>query len=276
MSSVTHRLEAAGDTLELVQITDTHLGREAGGTLLSMDTDFSLRCVIDLVRQEHPRLDLVLATGDIADNGAPTAYRRARDYFDQLPAETFWLPGNHDCAQTMARELGAGGALVRFILSAHWQIIMLNSQVPGEVGGTLGDSELDWLKACLEQGAQTGLHSLVCLHHQPRPMGCAWIDSQQLSDGDEFWQTLSRYPEVRGVLWGHVHQQLDSFEAGVRLMSSPSSCVQFAPGEDDFKVDDMPPGYRWMKLHADGEIETGVARVMGVDFPVDLESSGYE
>lgn len=276
MSSVTRKLETVGDTLELVQITDTHLGREEGATLLNLDTDFSLRCVIDLVKQEHPQLDMVLATGDIADNGSPTAYRRAGQYFAELPAETFWLPGNHDSSETMASELGPQGVLVRSILSTHWQIIMLNSQVPGEVGGTLGTGELDWLKACLEQGAQAGLHSLVCLHHQPQPMGCAWIDRQQVSDGDDFWQIISRYPEVRALLWGHVHQQLDSFRDGVRLMSSPSTCVQFAPGQDEFKVDDMPPGYRWIKLHADGEIESGVARVMGVDFPVDLASSGYE
>lgn len=275
MSSAIRKLEGAGDTLQLVQITDTHLGRDQGGTLLDLDTDFSLRCVIDVVKQEHPRLDLVLATGDIADSGTAAAYQRAAEYFAELPAETFWLAGNHDCPDTMARMLGPGGVLVRSVLSDHWQIIMLNSQVPGEVGGTLGAEEMDWLKACLDQGAQAQQHSLICLHHQPRPMGSGWIDCQQLSDGDDFWQLVSQYPEVRGVLWGHVHQQLDGSHNGVRVMSTPSSCVQFAPGADNFKVDDMPPGYRWLTLHANGDIESGVGRVMGVEFPVNLDSQGY-
>jgi len=76
-------------------------------------------------------------------------------------------------------------------------------------------------------------------------------------------------------LWGHVHQQLQLERDGVLLMSTPSSCIQFAPGSADFKVDDQSPGYRWLDLHADGRIETGVSRVSGVDFEFDLDSSGY-
>ena len=59
-------------------------------------------------------------------------------------------------------------------------------------------------------------------------------------------------------------------------MSTPSSCIQFARHSDDFKVDELAPGYRWLRLHADGSIETDVVRVEGVHFPVDLDSGGYE
>ena len=77
MSSLVHELDGVGETISLVQITDTHLCRDEGVTLLGLDTDFSLRCVIDLVKQEVPGVHAVLATGDIADNGAATAYQRA-------------------------------------------------------------------------------------------------------------------------------------------------------------------------------------------------------
>jgi len=61
----------------------------------------------------------------------------------------------------------------------------------------------------------------------------------------------------------------------VRLLASPSTCVQFAPGSESFKVDDQPPGYRWLTLHTDGRIETGVSRVRETKFIVDLDSGGY-
>ena len=44
--------------VRVVQLTDTHLCRARGGTLLGMDTDHSLQSVIDLVRKERPALDL--------------------------------------------------------------------------------------------------------------------------------------------------------------------------------------------------------------------------
>ena len=59
------------------------------------------------------------------------------------------------------------------------------------------------------------------------------------------------------------------------LVISTSTCVQFAPGSAGFKADDKPPGYRWLALHGDGRIETGVSRVTEVAFTVDLDSGGY-
>ncbi len=106
-------------------------------------------------------------------------------------------------------------------------------------------------------------------------MGSAWIDQQMVVDSEAFWHTLSGFDQVRAVLWGHVHQHLDSKRGDVQLLATPSSCIQFAPASDDFKVDDVAPGYRWLDLLADGRIETGISRVTDVKFEVDLESKGY-
>ena len=186
-----------------------------------------------------------------------------------------WLPGNHDRADTMAQVLGKDGVLCRAIDAGRWLIVMLNSQIPGEVGGELGADELAWLDTCLGGARSREQHCLVCLHHQPVPMGSDWIDEQMVADREAFFATLGRYSGVRAVLWGHVHQQLDTEKDGIRLMSTPSSCIQFAPNSYDFKIDDMPPGYRWLDLHADGSITTAVSRVEDIRFDVDLESDGY-
>ena len=275
MTVVVRQLTVDGDCLHLVQITDTHLNHVEGGTLLGLDTDFSLRQVIDLVRRERARVDLLLGTGDISDHGSEDAYHRAQAYFGEFATPVLWLVGNHDHAETMAGVLGEQGELERIAESSSWQIVMLNSQIPGEVGGNLGAAELQWLETRLADAQARGLHSLVCLHHQPVPMGSAWIDKQVLTDRDDFFSIVDRFECVRGVLWGHVHQCFDQQRAGVQLMSTPSSCIQFAPGSKDFKVDDAAPGYRWLDLHANGRIDTGVSRVQGVKFDVDLNSTGY-
>jgi Icc protein len=275
MSPPIHQLEVAGDSLRLVQITDTHLRSEPGGTLLGLDTDYSLGHVIDLVLDQRGEMDGVLATGDISDHGSEKAYLRARDYFARLPADTFWIAGNHDRRDLMEKVLGRDGLLVRAMQAGRWQVVLLNSQIPGEVGGELGPEELAWLESCLEDAAGKQLYTLICLHHQPVPMGSAWIDQQQVTDSEAFFSLVDRFPLVRGILWGHVHQQLDSRRKGVKMMSTPSSCIQFAPHSDDFKVDDIAPGYRWLELKADGSIETAVCRVEGVTFDVDLDSQGY-
>ncbi|TGD73172.1 3',5'-cyclic-AMP phosphodiesterase [Mangrovimicrobium sediminis] len=268
-------LSPAGDSVHLVQITDTHLCEAPGGTLLGMDTDRSLRLVVEQVLRERPHIDLVLATGDLSDRGSRSAYQRLVDYLGRLSAPSFWLPGNHDNRAEMAAVLAGTGELCEVVLAGRWQIVMLDSQIPGEVGGALGEAELQRLQAALADGEAQGLYTLVCLHHQPVPVGSQWLDEQMVADDMAFWELVEAHPGVRGVLWGHVHQQIDRRRGPVALMASPSTCVQFAPGSAGFKADDQPPGYRWLELRADGSIETAVSRVTDAEFFVELDSGGY-
>ncbi len=264
-----------GDCVSIVQLTDTHLCKAQGGTLLGMDTDHSLQSVIDLVKAQRPAMDLLLGTGDLSDQGALEAYRRLQEYFAQLTGANCWLPGNHDDRANMTAVVDHPLRLCREIRLGRWQVLMLDSQVPGEVGGELGPAELAFLEEALAAAVTDELYSLVCLHHQPVKIGCEWLDEQMVADAPAFFSVLDRFPGVRGVLWGHVHQQVDRLLGDIQLMATPSTCVQFAPGSAVFKADSAAPGYRWLELLPDGTLLTGVSRVDGVSFNVDLDSGGY-
>lgn len=262
--------------VDVLQITDTHLGVEPNTPLLSMDTDDSLLAVLDLAGKVLPAPDLMLATGDLSDQGALNAYFRLRDYTRSVCQHQFWLLGNHDHAETLRQATDDNKDLIRNdIRVGAWQIVMLNSQIPGQVGGRLGPRQLALLEEALQAGADAGLNTLVCLHHQPEPVGSAWIDSQAVVDADEMFAVIEQYPNAKAVLWGHVHQEVDYLRKSVRMLATPSTCIQFARHSDDFKVDDLPPGFRHLQLLPDGSINTQVYRVTDRTFTVDLGSSGY-
>ena len=231
-------VDAPSDVVCVVQLTDTHLCQTRGGTLLGMDTDHSLQSVINQVKQERPDVHLLLGTGDLSDGGARAAYDRLQVYFDQLTADNYWLPGNHDNRSAMAAAASRPVRLCKEIRVPRWQVLLLDSQVPGQVGGELGEAELTLLEAALHAAQEQSLYTLVCLHHQPVKVGCLWLDEQMVADADAFFAVLDRYPGVRAVLWGHVHQEIDRQRNGVRLLASPSTCVQFAAGSEKFKADD--------------------------------------
>jgi len=276
LASVRQLAPAPGAPLRIVQITDCHLGDRPGSTLLGVDTDHSLAATIDLVLQERPAPDIVLATGDLANHGSANAYLRLLAQLKRLNAPVAMLPGNHDDARVMQESLRADPLLLCHTIEAtRWQIVMLESQVAGEVGGTLGSAQLASLDESLARSARADRYSLLCLHHHPVPIGSAWLDEQQVSDAGEFFEIVDRYAGVRGILWGHVHQALDRQRGNVRLMCSPSTCVQFAPGSADFQLDATKPGYRWLELFDDGRIESGISRLVTADFTVDLNSRGY-
>lgn len=261
------------DAVLLVQLSDSHLFADADVTLLGMNTRDSLQRVIDLVREQQPPVDLVLATGDLSQDGTLASYQQFRDMTAPMGAPARWLPGNHDEPQIMADAAVHSDLLEPVVDVGNWRVTLLDSAVPGSVPGYLQDQQLQLLVQALSEAPNR--HHLVCLHHHPVSIGCAWMEPIGLRNPDALFAVLDRFPQVKAVLWGHVHQEIDSELNGVRLLASPSTCIQFAPGSEDFQVSDQAPGYRWLRLHADGRLETGVERVKDFAFTVDYGSNGY-
>lgn len=257
----------------VVQLSDSHLFAEADGQLLGMQTRDSLKAVVDLVLAEQPDIDLVLATGDLSQDGSVESYQAFRAESDRLDASKRWIPGNHDELREMA--IGAQGSefLDPVVDIGNWRITMLDSAVPGSVPGYLEDKQLQLLAQALSEAPER--HHLVCLHHHPVPIGAAWMEPIGLRNPEALFSVLERFPQTRALLWGHVHQEFDQARHGVRLMASPSTCIQFAPNSVDFALDSRAPGYRWLRLLDDGQIETGVSRIDPTLFEVDLSGAGY-
>ena len=261
------------DPALLVQISDSHLFAEADGTLLGMNTRDSLQKVIELVRAQQPQIDLILATGDISQDGTLESYQQFREQTGQLDAPARWIPGNHDEPRIMAEAAVQSALLEPVVDIGNWRVTLLDSAVPGSVPGFLQDEQLQLLAQALSEAPER--HHLVCFHHHPVSIGCEWMEPIGLRNPEAFFEVLDRFPQARAVLWGHVHQEIDQMRNGVRLIASPSTCIQFEPGSEDFKVGEQAPGYRWLRLLPDGRLETGVERVIGFEFQVDYGSNGY-
>jgi len=92
-------------------------------------------------------------------------------------------------------------------------------------------------------------------------MGSRWLDRVGLTNAAEFLHTIDAHHNVRGIVWGHVHQAYDALRKGVRLLATPSTCAQFLPNNDHFAVDPRPPAYRTLELRADGTLLTEVVWV---------------
>ncbi|HEY5739590.1 MAG TPA: 3',5'-cyclic-AMP phosphodiesterase [Gammaproteobacteria bacterium] len=246
--------------VRIVQLTDCHILAGDGERLRGVDTRRSFEAVLAAALRDNSRIDLILATGDLAEDGSAEAYRYLAASFTAAGLPTFWLPGNHDDPATMRTHL-AGAAMrdARLVLSGNWLILMLDSTLAGQVRGRVAEAELDFMDGALRRHADR--HALVCLHHQALEADSEWIDAKGLENSAQLRDRLTAHANVRGVLWGHVHQELYRHRDGIEWMSTPSTCVQFMPGSREFAVDDQPPGYRYLVLGEDGAIETGVRRL---------------
>lgn len=265
---------ADSDAVRVVQITDPHLYKNDDGKLLGLTTAESFNAVVDSVKLLPSTPDLMLVTGDISQDGTPESYQRLTTGLQTLAYPKFWIPGNHDELPVMAQHLSAPTLLAdKRIVIGKWQIVLLNSAVPHRVYGKLQQDQLDFLRAAISEHPQH--HLLVVLHHHPVKVDCFWLDTIGLNNADAFFAVLNQHQGVKAVLWGHVHQDFDQIQNGVRLLATPSTCVQFKPHSVEFQADSESPGYRSLVLRGDGSIETEVHRIRHMEFTVDYSVKGY-
>ena len=261
------------ESLQLIQITDLHLFANPQDQLLGINTRESFDRVLALVKKNHPKLDALVITGDLSQDDSLESYRYLEQQLNSLACPTFLFPGNHDSLPYLQQIADKREYLEKIVRTPYWQLIFLNSQVEGAVFGTLDDAELALLEQALHE--RPDLHTLISFHHHILPMNSRWLDTINLRNHEYFKEMIERHPQVRAVLCGHVHQESDEVVNKVRYLSTPSTCLQFKRFNDDFAVDTLQPGYRWLQLHSDGRIDSAVERLTGNDFQPDVHSHGY-
>ena len=243
--------------MRLIQLTDCHLFDDPRARLGGVDTHRTLAAVIDDMACADPTPDVVLATGDLTQNGEAGAYGRMRCLLQRLALPVYCLPGNHDHRETFNAAMpGDDIHVTRSLCRDGWQILFLDSTIPGEDDGRLSEDELTALDEAL--GARPDDHALVCLHHHPVVVGGAWRDFVSLENPDDLFAVLDRHPRVRGLLFGHIHQAFDGERHGVKLMATPSTCFQFKDDNGNLGTADDPPAYRRLTLAPDGAIESTI------------------
>lgn len=210
--------------------------------------------VLDDYRQSGWQADFVAVTGDLIQDDSAEAYVHFREVFGALGLPVLCVPGNHDVRALMKEALSAEPFHYCGAVEANnWLVVGIDSCVSEQAGGHVGAAELDRLAAIIDSSAMQ--HVLILLHHPPVPMGSRWLDSVGMDNGAEFLDKARASGRVRLALFGHVHQAYDADHDGIRVVGTPSTCRQFAKGSAEFALDDNPPAYRRLSLHADGRFE---------------------
>lgn len=248
--------------LLVAQITDTHLfadpNQEWKGTL----TAKTLRSVLELIEQLQPQPDLLLLTGDLSQDETPESYQQLQTLVSSLSIPSYWIAGNHDRLPLMEQNLTEKPFFAdKSFQVGGWQFILLNSAIPGCVHGELSPQSLEWLEHQLQQA--NNCPTLISLHHPPFCVNSAWMDDIGLHHAEELLDILDRNPQVRLVVFGHIHQEFAHDRQGVRYLGTPSTCIQFTPNSPKIALDSLPPGFRLFELYPDGRWETKVERVEG-------------
>jgi Icc protein len=209
----------------IAHLSDPHLVVGPLGATPAQRLHLALGRVLAL----DPQPDCVVITGDVADHARIEEYAAVRALIGSFPLPLHLVAGNHDDSETMVTAF-AGTSFMpgpTYVVDyPRASVIVLDSSIPGRVGGQLGDSQLAWLDEQL--GRRTDRPALVCLHHPPMPIGLPSFDRIGLEDGADLAAVISRHPQVLRVLAGHAHRPVFAAFAGTTLALAPSTYRQSA------------------------------------------------
>lgn len=260
--------------LRILQISDSHLFADPKGSLLGVETLSALQAVIALAKAEAGDLDLILATGDLVQDHSTDGYHLVQQQLSSFGVPVYALPGNHDDAALMQKQLVGGQVSMPFaVRHGHWLLIQLDSSQPGSEVGHLSAATLTSLQA--ELSANPDAQVLISVHHQPVPVGSPWLDTMMIDNADRLFEILDTHTQVRALIFGHVHQVFEGRYKDIQLFGCPATCFQFTQNQPSFGLDAIPPGCRLLELSADGRIESRVMRLPELPQGIDYSSQGY-
>jgi 3',5'-cyclic-AMP phosphodiesterase len=260
--------------LTILQITDMHILRSPGETLVGIDTEHYFHEILERAFSSQAHFDLVLVTGDLAQTPCQSSYQRILSCLQAYDTQCICLPGNHDDFELMQEILNTDSVSCRKqTVLENWQIICLNSQIVGSAGGRLSNDELLLLNQCLSD--YPNHHALIAVHHHCLSTNSVWMDTMIIENHQELLAIIKQYPQVKAIMTGHIHQLMDATVGSVRVFGTPSTCFQFKPKSEKFGIDTAAPGYRVIQLYADGRIESEVIRLSGPLAGLETDTKGY-
>ena len=215
------------------QITDLHIktpGRLAYGRV---DTAAHLAAAVAHLNALDPRPRLVVASGDLVDNGTAEEYAHLRSLLAPLEIPVVLMPGNHDNRAALRAAfpdhpyLAEGDAYLHHARDlGPVRLICLDTLRDDSHWGAFDTPRADWLRARLAEAPDR--QTVIVAHHPPFRTGMHSHDTNRMLGRDQLAEIIRDNPQVSLMLTGHLHRMMAVPWGGITAMCLSSTAHQAA------------------------------------------------
>lgn len=238
----------------IAQISDTHILARSSDQGAGRAANLR-QCIADINRQG---VDVVIHTGDSVHQAQSDEYAHLREILAGLQAPLFLVPGNRDRRAALSAAFGnlpylppTGEYLHYAVEDLPVRLVGLDSTEAGERKGVFDAGRQAWLEETLAQEPERP--TILFIHHPPFDIAQHYVGGyRHQQDADNLAAVVSRHPQVKRLLCGHVHCLYRTDWAGTVATTMPSVAVDLRTGPDGGL--DGAPGYALHAVSADGAL----------------------
>lgn len=227
--------------MRIVQLSDLHL--RPPPLYSGIDPWAAWRAALARALALRPAPELLLLSGDLADDGGEQSYRDLAADLAACGIAYAVLPGNHDCAPLLRRVFAEQPwshpslACQRRDFAAV-TLLLVDTTIAGEEAGRLTAEHLAWL----ERHCPDDRRCLLVLHHPPFMIGIPGMDCINCAGGALLADWLAGRPQIEALLCGHVHRPVTTLFAGRPALTAPATVHQIALSQGPLAWTAEPPG----------------------------------
>lgn len=235
--------------LTFVHISDTHIPSESMKQQIEFGNPYvQAEALVQQINALPIEPDFVLHSGDVAYSYDSDDYKTCGEIFNKIKYPIYYVAGNDDNIIALQNTLVKQG---KPIIPFHYefdvngvQIVVVDSN--GAIdppAGLISKDQLEWLsELCVADDTRP---LVIATHHNPQLGGFPWLDHfTGIQNTEAFHEAiLPARKRLRGVFFGHVHQNLDIYRDGILYCSTLSSWKQFHAWRDQTEtIPDLDDG----------------------------------
>ena len=235
----------------IAQISDLHIRDHIGMFGELVDTSETLKKAVHLLNSLEPQPEVVLATGDLTDDGTKEQYSQLLEILEPLNAPLLPLPGNHDERSEFLSAFSAklpeeipGNHCSYVIDDFPVRLIALDTAIPGQHDALFSQEHETWLASKLDEDSDKP--TVIFTHFPPFETGINFMDLSGLKSSDRLEFLIRNNPQVKLVIAGHLHRPIQTVFGSTMLSVCPSTGNQLKLDLDprNGSAVDEPPGFQ--------------------------------
>ena len=244
----------------IVQISDTHLFGDKNATINSHNSYSNLENVFNNINSLTEKPELIIVTGDLSQDCTFESYSYLHSFLQKSKIKFYLLPGNHDDVNVINKVFNFNWSRENVDYSVDfkgWFFYLTDTSIYPEAHGELTPRQLVKFEDAINKNKNKP--TLIFMHHHPLKVN-SWLDGMILLDSENFNSIIKKNSQIKGVLFGHIHQVFESNIDKTFYGSVPSTSYQILPQTKRFVLDVLPPGYRIIELNGNN-LSTKVVRL---------------